>query len=207
MHKLHADADGSRKDNERERGEQFPVNTHVGLKVHFDTNVIDGDLIRIVVMNDQETSRCSPYHEYHYSNTSVSVESITAFTMRCSPLEVTQQSVDSFAGSMALHLETAQAASWQRGVYVPQGVRKRLYKAVDPDDRTKMIGVLIEQDAEGKLEKLTWYKTQDAKALFVSTPPALEFEIVNDDAGAPSLDPNDIAGWTWYYTTSIASRS
>lgn len=207
MHKVRNDVDESRNSNERECGEQFPVNTHVLMKVHFDTNIPAGDLVRIVVMNDQETSQCSPYHEYHYGNTGISIESITAFTMRCSPLEVTQQAVDSFAGSMSLHLDIAQTASWLRGVYVPLGARKRLYKAADPDDQTKMIGVLIEQDAQGRLAKLTWYKTQEARALFASTPTTLEFEIVRDDAGAPSLDPNDIAGWTWYYTTSMASRS
>ena len=67
-----------------------------------------------------------------------------------------------------------------------------------------MIGVLIEQSTAGALTKISWYKTQEASAIFATTPTALEFEVVKNSAGEPSLDPNDIAGWTWYYTASIA---
>lgn len=207
MHKNHADVDASRPHDEREGNEQFPVDTKCLTQVCFDTNVANGDLLRIVVMNDRTTPQCVAYHEYYYGNLGVFLEDLPAFTMRSGPLEGTQQAVDGFVGSMSLHLDISQTASWDRGVHVPQGARNRLYKAIDPDDSTKMIGVLLEQDEHGRLTRITWYKTQNARDVFRSTPDTLNFELVKDERGAPSLDPNDIAGWTWYYTPSIAGGS
>ena len=201
------DHDAGRPTAERARDEQFPVDTKVLTKVRFENNVINGDILRIVIMNDQDTHQRSAYHEYYYGNLGVSLENIASFTMRSGKLEGTPQAVDGFVGEMGLHLDISQNAIWDRGVYSPSGAVKRLYKAIDPDDRTKMIGVLLEQDERGSLTKITWYKTQDAKDLFHSTPDTLEFELVKNERGAPSLDPNDIAGWTWYYTTSLASGS
>lgn len=199
-------SDEIRNDNDREGHEQFPVNTLV-TKVYFDSNVSGGDLVRIVVMSGNSTSACAANHEYHYGNTGISIDDVTSFTMRTGTLASTQQAIDGFVDAMTLHVETAQAPSWSSGVYTPTAAHKRLFKAVDPDDSTKMIGALIEQDAQGRLHKLTWYKTQEARALFATTPTALPFAIVRDEAGAPSLDPSDIAGWTWYYTTTIALGS
>jgi hypothetical protein len=189
--------------NARERNEQLPSNTYV-TKVYFDSNSSAGDLVRIVVMSDHAVSSYVANREYHHGNTSVSIDRIESFTLRSGSLETTQASIGAFTGSMPMHLETAQAASWSRAAYTPTGAHNRLFKAVDPDDSTKMIGVLIEQDAMGRLAKITWYKTQEARAIFANTPTALAFEMVKDEAGAPSLDPNSIAGWTWYHTTSIA---
>jgi hypothetical protein len=201
----HAQAatDAIRNDSEADKNEQFPVNTRV-TKFFFDTNTTVGDLVRIVVMSGNATSNCAANHEYHYGNTSVSVDKITGFTLRSGPLETSQTAIDEFAGSMPLHLATAQAPSWSRGVYTPTGAHSRLFKAVDPDDSTKMIAVLIEQNAQGELAKISWYKTQDARAIFATAPASLAFEVVKNGAGVPSLDPNDISGWTWYHTTSVA---
>lgn len=207
MHSNHSDADASRSDTERNGNEQFPVDTRNLTQVRFDTNLAHGDLLRLVVMSGLTTSRCSPYHEYYYGNAGVFLEDISSFTMRSGALEGTQGAVDGFVGTMSQHLDVSQTPRWDRGVYTPSGVHKQLYKAIDPDDRTKMIGVLLEQDERGCLTRVTWYKTQDARALFHSTPDTLEFELVRNERGAPSLDPNDIAGWTWYYTTSLASGS
>ena len=208
MHNMRPDIKDSQRDDAREGGgEQFPVDTAHVTRISFDTHVTNGDLVRIVVMNGMATTQCSPYREYHYGNAGISLEDVAAFTMRSGTLAVTQTAVDGFVNSMPLHLDVAQSPSWSRGVHSPSGARNRLYKAADPDDRTKMIGVLLEQDTQGALTQITWYKTQDARALFQSTPDALDFELVKDERGQPSLDPNDIAGWTWYYTTSIASGS
>ena len=207
MQKNHSDVVTSRSDTARKGNEQFPVDTKFLTQVRFDTNLAHGDLLRIVVMSDITTSQHAPYHEYYYGNLGVLLENISSFTMRAGSLEGTQRAVDGFVGSMSQHLDISQNAVWNRGVYNPTGAHKRLYKAIDPDDRTKMIGVLLEQDERGALTKITWYKTQDAKDLFHSTPDTLEFELVKDEKGAPSLDPHDIAGWTWYYTTSMASGS
>ena len=188
---------------EREGHEQLPGNTYV-TKVYFDSNASSGDIVRIVAMSDHTTTNCTAYHEYHHGNTSVEIDKVTAFTMRSGTLASTQTAINGFVGAMPLHLETAQAPSWSRGVRTPTGAHNRLFKAVDPDDSTKMIGVLIEQNTAGQLTKISWYKTQEASAIFATTPTALEFEVVKDGSGNPSLDPSDIAGWTWYYTSSIA---
>lgn len=185
--------------------EQFPVDTRVLTKVQLDTNGPGGDLLRIVVTNDQETSELRAHEEYNYGNTGASIEDVTSFTMRCASLEGAQQAVDAFVGSFSLHLETAQTATWFCGIYSPSAARKRLYKAVDPDDSTRMIGVLIEQDAQGKLVQLTWYKTTDTGTLFRAAPGVLDFDLVKDENNTPSLDPNNIGGWTWYYATSSGS--
>ncbi|WP_437827839.1 hypothetical protein [Sorangium sp. So ce1153] len=207
MHNVRSDIDESKNAHEDPGHEQFPVDTRVITKIRLATDGAGGDLVRIVVMNDQTTPQRSPFREYHHGNTGISIDSITSLTMQADRTEGTQQAIDSFVGAMPLHLDLSQSASWCCGVYSPSESRKRLYKATDPDDSTKMIGLLVEQDAQGKLAKITWYKTQAAKALFSSTPGELSFELVKDENGLPSLDPNDIGGWTWYYTTSVCSGS
>jgi hypothetical protein len=203
MNDIRTADDVTKSDTKRGGDEQFPVDTYVG-KLAFDSNSSFGDLVRIVIMSGNETATCVPNHEYHYGNTSVSIDKITSFTLRSGTLATTQTAIDAFAGSMPMHLQTAQAPSWSRGVYTPSGAHNRLFKAVDPDDSTRMIAVMIEQDARGQLSKITWYKTHEARAIFATTPTDLGFEMVKTDTGAASLDPNDIAGWTWYHTTSIA---
>lgn len=195
--------DAIRNDSEADKNEQFPANTRV-TKFYFDSNTTVGDLVRIVVMSGNATSNCSANHEYHYGNAGVSIDKVAGFTLRSGLLEATQSAIDEFAGSLPLNLATAQAPSWSRGVYTPTGAHNRLFQAVDPDDSTKMIAVLIEQDARGQLAKISWYKTQDARAIFATAPASLAFEVVKNGAGEPSLDPNDISGWTWYHTTSVA---
>lgn len=183
--------------------EQFPVDTDVLRKIHFDTNSSLGDLARVVVMNAQSTTACAPYHEYHHGNTSVSIQDVSAFTLRSSTVACSQGEIDSFVGAMPLHLNIPQDASWQRGVYAPSASQARLYGATDPDDSTKRVGVLLEQDTQGRLVQITWYKTTDTGPLFRATPTTLEFTLVTGEDRAPSLDPADIGGWTWYYTTSL----
>jgi hypothetical protein len=182
--------------------EQFPVDTKVFTKVQLYTDVIPGDLLRIVVTNDQQTSECAPHREYNHADTGVSIDDVTSFTMRCGRMEPSQQEVDTFVGGMSLELDIPQVMAWQRGVYNPSAARRRLYKAVDPDDSTRMIGLLIEQDAQGRLVALTWYKTRDTGTVFRVAPEALPFVLVMGQGNLPSVDPNDIGGWTWYYTTS-----
>jgi hypothetical protein len=202
MHKVLHDIDESHNNDERDGHEQFPVDTLVR-KVWLDTHGPGGDLIRIVVMSNHATPRYSAYREYHYGHTDVSVEDITSFTLRSGTIAGTEQAIDDFVGSMPMPLDIPQVVSFCRGIHSPSGARKRLYKAIDPDDNTKMIGVLIEQDSQGMLAQVTWYKTSEASALFHSTPDSLDFDLVKDENGAPSLDPNDIGGWTWHYSTNL----
>jgi hypothetical protein len=203
MNNAQAASAETRNDEVCEQNEQFPVNTYV-TKVYFDSNSSAGDILRIVAMSNHTTTNCTAYHEYHHGNTSIAIDSLDSFTLRSGTLASSQGAINSFVSSMPLHIETAQAPSWTGGVRTPTGAHNRLFKAADPDDNTKMIGVLIEQNTAGELTRLTWYKTQEASAIFATTPTSLEFHMVRDYLGAASVDPNDIAGWTWYYTTTIA---
>lgn len=206
MHNVRTANDADQNDDERGSNEQLPGNTYV-TKVYFDSNTSVGDIVRIVAMSDHTTTNCTAFHEYHHGNTSVAIDRIASFTLRSGTLASTQTAIDGFVGSMPLHIQTVQAPNWSRGIRTPSGAHNRLFKAVDPDDSTKMIAVLIEQNTAGQLTKISWYKTRDASAIFATTPTALGFEMVKDGTGAASLDPNDIAGWTWYYTASIALGS
>ncbi|MDI1480544.1 hypothetical protein [Polyangium sp. y55x31] len=183
--------------------EQFPVDVKIVRGVRFETNDGRGDLLRIVVMNDRTVAQYAPYREYHGGNAAIFVDDVSSFTLRSSPIEETQQAVEGVLGAMSAPLEIPQVVSFCRGIHTPSGARCRLYKAVDPDDDTKMMGVLIEQDARGRLEQVTWYKTWSAGAAFAAIPDALEFVLVKDESGAPSLHPNDIGGWAWHYSTSF----
>lgn len=204
MDKILHDTSPRHSDLKRIGREQFPVDTKVIRMIRFDAN---GDLMRIVAMNDQSTPSCSAYREYHHGNNSMSIDNVTSFTLRSSTTSCTQQNIDAFVGSMPLHLDVAQAASWCRGIHEPSVTRKRLYKATDPDDSNRKIGVLLEQDSQGKLMGITWYKTQPSAALFQTTPETLVFEVVKNAENMPSLDPNDIGGWAWYFTTSLVTCS
>ena len=188
--------------NDRDGREQFPGNTRVLYKIRFITNNPAVDVLKIVVMNDVTVSTLAANHEYIHSATSVSVESLASFTMSTGLLEGTQVAIDGFVDSMALRITTTQSSTWTCGVYTPSGAFKRLFKAIDPDDSTRMIGVLLEQNALGQLTNITWYKTKDAGVIFSTMPTTLAFEQVNNEHGLASLDPSDIGGWTWYYTTA-----
>ena len=183
--------------------EQFPVDIKVIRAVRFDTNTYRGDVLRVVVMNDLTADQYSAYHEYHFGNTEISIEDISSFTLRSCTIADTREAIAEFIGSMSTPLDIPQVVSFSCGIQSPIGDRKRLYKAMDPDDNQKMLGLLIEQDSQGVLTQVTWYKTWEASAAFCSTPETLEFEVVKDENGVPSIDPNDISGWTWYYSTTI----
>jgi len=188
--------------NDRRGGkEQFPVDIKVTKGIRFETDL--GDLMRIVVMSDCTTQLCLPYREYHYGNATISVEQVRALLMRSTKLEASGQAIEEFSNGMSVPLNIPQVVGFRRGIHKPMSASSRLFKAVDPDDSTKMIGLLIEQDAQGNLAQVTWYKTWEADAAFRSTPEQLAFEIVQDDQGAPSIDPNDIGGWAWHFSTNV----
>lgn len=194
----------SRKPNTRGNGpdEQFPVDIKVLTKVQLTSDCLNGDILRIIVTNDQTAGNYTPFREYNFGNTGLSIDGVDAFVMRCDSLETSTEAIQAFVGPMSLELDISQHAAWVRGVYAPTAERKRLYKAQDPDDSTKMIGLLIEQDLRGNFVQLTWYKTRDTGTVFHSAPEHLPFALVRDENGVASHDPNDIGGWTWYYTTS-----
>jgi hypothetical protein len=178
--------------------EQFPINTLVTKVVL--TASTPGDFMRLVVMNNEAVGSFSSLHEYHYNTTTVSIDDVTAFTMNCGTIPATTGDISSFVGSMSLQFNVGQAPSWTRGTYSPTAARAQLYQATDPDDGTKKIGLLLEQNTSGQLTAVTWYKTQSASSIFATTPSSLSFTQVTDSRNNPSTDPNNIGGWTWYYT-------
>ncbi|MDI1436520.1 hypothetical protein [Polyangium sorediatum] len=192
-----------RGDGETKIQEQFPVDVRIVRGVHFETSDGRGDLLRIVVMNDRATTQYASYREYHGGNASIFVDDVPSFTLRSSRIEEDPRAIDGVLGAMSAPLEIPQVVSFCLGIHTPSGARCRLYKAVDPDDSTRMMGVLIEQDARGRLERVTWYKTWSASAAFFTIPDALEFALVTNESGTPSLDPNDIGGWAWHYSTNV----
>jgi len=191
----------SASNNMKRKYEQFPVDVKTIHGVHFATDF--GDLLRIVVMSDNTTALRSSYREYHYGNNAVLVDGVNKIMMRSTQLERSDQAIDTFVQGMSAPLDIPQVVSFALGIQTPSGAKCRLFKAIDPDDSTKMIGLMIEQDEHGNLERVTWYKAWEATAAFRVTPEQLEFQLVKDENGAPSLDPNRIGGWTWYYSTTI----
>ena len=189
-------------DTTAKRGnEQFPVDIKVVRGVRFETD--SGDLMRIVVMSGHEMPRYQCYREYHYGNTTVSVELVPSFVMRSSTVEPSEQAIEAFAQGMSSPLNIPQVVSFCCGIHTPFAAHARLFKAVDPDDNTKMMGLLIEQDAQGKLLRVTWYKTWAASSAFRLVPDTLAFTLVKNEQGLPSLNPADIGGWTWFFSTSL----
>lgn len=181
--------------------EQFPVDVKIIRGVWFETEL--GDILRIVVMSDNVTARHSSYREYHYGTRAVSVDSVSHIVMRSRSIEHTAQAIETFAQGMSDAIDIPQVVSFVVGIQSPMGAKCRLYKATDPDDTTKMVGLLIEQDSQGNLQRVTWYKAWNATSAFRETPTNLAFELVRDESGAPSLDPNKIGGWTWYFSTTV----
>ncbi|MFO0762665.1 MAG: hypothetical protein U0359_39875 [Byssovorax sp.] len=189
----------------RKTKEQFPVDTDVLTILTLYVSDAAADLGRVVVMNNLETTEHSAFAEYYHGNEGLSLHDVGAFTLRADSTAGTEQHIADFVGTFPQHLKVPQPASWCRGVYTPTAARKRLYKAVDPDDSTRMIGALIEQDGQGVLQAITWYKTTNTGPIFQSTPTTLNFSLVVDKDNAPSLDPSDIGGWTWYYCQSAGA--
>lgn len=188
--------------NDKRSGqEQFPVDVKTCRGIRFDTDY--GDIMRIVVMSDCTTQQCLPFREYHYGNATVSVEKTRRIIMRSAKLEASDQAIQEFSNGMSVPLNIPQVVRFSIGIHTPTSDSSRLFKAVDPDDTTKMMGLLIEQDNEGNLVRVTWYKTWEADSAFHSTPEQLVFEIVEDSQGLPSIDPNAIGGWAWHFSTSV----
>ena len=181
--------------------EQFPVDIKVVKGIRFETDF--GDIMRIVVMSDCATQQCSAYREYHYGNAAISVNNVRTMIMRFDKLEASDQVIGAFSAGMSTPLDIPQVVSFHRGTVAPATPCSRLFKAIDPDDETKRLGLMIEQDVQGNLARVTWYKTWEANGAFRKTPEQLAFEWVLDDRCVPSVDANVIGGWAWHLSTSL----
>jgi hypothetical protein len=191
----HADA----MDKRRKGPEQFPVDVKVLLGISIENETFT--VLRIAVMSSLMTVKYSPYREYHAFNERVSINDVNGFVLRTEILDPTESAINAFLANMSAPHDIPQVVDFQRGVYNATALRKRLYQAVDPDDTTRSIGCLIEQDERGGLVQVTWYKTTNTQSVFQTIPKSLSFTVVKNESGESSLDPNDIGGWTWYHST------
>jgi hypothetical protein len=185
---------------------QVPVDAHVSV-IEFVS--VDGSLIRLVATNDVDPAG-STYasHTEYWSMAPISVERNGPLAMEASQKELTAEEITDFLlpstgwGPVVSVAQVIGTSGWKKGTYVPTGAQKRLFKAVDPDDSNAYIGLLIEQDANDNLTRVTWYKTAVTGTIFATTPSSLTFDQVQDRHGAPSVDPRDIdASATWYYAS------
>jgi hypothetical protein len=186
--------------DKRKKPEQFPVDVKVLLGVSLENEA--ATLLRIAVMGEFMTTKYSPFREYHAFNERVNINTIDRFTLHIDILDPAESAIDAFLAPMAAPADIPQVVSFERGVYTPTNSQKRLYQAVDPDDPSRMIGCLIEQNELGQSANVTWYKTTNTRAVFQTIPKSLVFTAVKKENGQDSLDPNDIGGWTWYHSTN-----
>lgn len=193
----HSDSSDKRKKNE-----QFPVDVKVLLGVSIENEA--AIILRIAVMGELMTTKYSSFSEYHAFNERVTLANVDRFTLKTEILDPAESAIDAFLAPMAAPANIPQVVRFERGVYTPTAAAKRLYQAVDPDDNSRLIGCLFEQDSQGRLVQLTWYKTTNGNAIFQTIPKALNFTVVKKENGEDSLDPNDIGGWTWYHSTNKA---
>jgi len=193
----HSDSSDKRKKNE-----QFPVDVKVLLGVSIENEA--AIILRIAVMGELMTTKYSPFREYHAFNERVTLANIDRFTLKTDILDPAETAIDAFLAPMAAPANIPQVVSFERGVYTPNAASKRLYQAIDPDDSSRLIGCLFEQDEQGRLVQVTWYKTTNGSAIFQTIPKSLTFTVVKKENGDDSLDPNDIGGWTWYHSTNKA---
>ncbi|UQA60538.1 hypothetical protein [Polyangium aurulentum] len=193
-----------------------PARESVKLQVPIDAGIsmiefisLDGSLIRLVTTNDVDPSG-SLYasHTEYWSMAPMSVERNGPLAMEASQKELTAEEITDFLlpstgwGPVVSISQVIGTSGWTQGTYVPTGAQKRLFKAVDPDDSNAYIGMLIEQDANDNLTRVTWYKTALTGTIFATTPSAMTFEQVQDSHGDPSVDPRDIdASATWYHAS------
>lgn len=99
--------------------------------------------------------------------------------------------------------QVVTASDWTPGIYQPTTMQARLFKAADPDDPRRSIGLLLEQDTRGRLVAATWYKSVETALVFERAPERLSFSVVTDANGRPSTDPRHIDdGTRWYHFTA-----
>lgn len=191
----HADA----SDKRRKGDEQFPVDVKVLLGISLENETLT--ILRVAVMGDLMTNKYSSYREYHAFNEGASITDVNGFVLRSEILDRMESAIDAFLAPMSTPLDIPQVVNFQRGVVTSTAPRKRLFKATDPDDNTRMIGCLLEQNELGGLQRVTWYKTTNSPSVFQAIPKSLTFTAVKNANGEPSTDPNDIGGWAWYHST------
>lgn len=100
------------------------------------------------------------------------------------------------------HARVVPASDWVTGTRIPSGSNSLLFKMVDPDQLTTHLGILVEQDSMGDLQRVTWYKTwRPANGQIWSTnpPSPATLILVVNESGVPTTDPAYIDSTaTWH---------
>jgi hypothetical protein len=181
--------------------EQVPVSTNKTTQVW----IMDQDFttfLRIIVTNNRLVPGFDLDTEYWYTSTDVSISGVSSVTFGSRSAQFSEADLLGYIGGYAQSFATRQTigtTGWTEGAYSPTATQKRLFKAVDPDDATKWIALLIEQDSTNALAGITWYKqTNTSGTLFATTPTSLAFSLVTHE-GSPSTSPSSIASGVWYY--------
>ena len=183
-------------------GRQVPVDAQHVTEIWIDlpTSVF----IKVVAMNDVTVGSFQSGMEYWYASaTSLGEEDELDFGSQSGSYTSTQ--INQFIGELDPVFEWTQeigTQGWTQGTYSPVADQSRLYRATDPDDSQKLIGLLIEQDTSDNLRGITWYKQENTGTIFDTTPGSLTFSLVTDQYNQPSTDPADIDNGTWYYAYS-----
>jgi hypothetical protein len=145
--------------------------------------------------------------EYWYAK-STSVVGMTSVAMTVATSAFTASQVDRFFNGYTFAFTEAQVVTpsmWTSGQYTPPtGTTARLFKATDPDDTSKQIGLVIAQDASNNLKATAWYKTSQPSGGWVwqpaNMPASLSWTLVTDGGGNATLDPSYIqSGQSWYW--------
>jgi hypothetical protein len=193
-------ADGH-DDGDEALDRQVPVSVNKSMFIWIDDNNRD-TFLRVIVTGNRPVPGFDIDTEYWYTSTDVAITEVSSVTFRAQSSPYSEKDFLSHIGGFAQAISTRQtigAAGWTEGAHTPTGTQARLYKAVDPDDSTKWIGLLIEQDAKNALTGITWYKqTNISGNAFERTPASLTFSLVTCE-GSPSTSPSDVASGAWYY--------
>jgi hypothetical protein len=169
------------------------------------------DAIRLVSLGPQSRGRYAADREYwlHLSDADLDVDEMT-FTGAPLDAGYTEADINAVLGDRAAsfsHQRVIPTSGWiQKPRVTPDTRAGYLFSAPDPDDATKRIGVLIEQDKESKAVVATgWYKSWvRPDSLIWGRREPFKFTMTRVKNGAtPTTDPRFITGnpdQVWYHT-------
>jgi hypothetical protein len=196
----------------RARGNESVLRNKGILQIPVDTRVLGISIvgvspfaIRVVATGERGAGQLGAKKEYWYTNTLGRIAG--PFYLAITELKTEDQARRFLADfTESFVLEQVVGYPWVNDKYEPSSPQQGLYSAPDPDDDGTKIGLLIEQDDDASLRRVTWFKTTNAKTIFKKDAvdrimgSSLRFEAVLDDSDRLSTDPKDIdPDENWYH--------
>ncbi len=161
--------------------------------------------VRVVSMGDAARGPYAPDVEYWYDDRKPLGGG--AITCTVGPTESWQEA--DYAARVAgtkpsFHCpRVVGPGEWKTDAYVPAQPTHRLFKAPDPDAKdTRSIGLLLEQDATGRVTRVTWYKQVRPEDGRIWSAPGLAPFVLTPVTGS---DPAAIGPGPWYRYTQPAA--